>query len=925
MTARDAAAKGAAETGHAAGTGRRRADRRPSWAVDPDADDASGTEPLSGPDTPDPSSDAPDKRSGTPSKDSGMPSKRSGSWSKGSGTRDRGSDTPEKGSQDGAAAKGRRAARRATASASATASATASASTPASASAPASGAGRADRLRAADLVRGRLGVLVGIAVACVVEMLPGVPGALLTVAGLWLLFGAPVALWRGVASRVVSTRDGSLLLAVGMAVITDIVVALAVNTVLPLFAVDRPLTQVSLAGATALTLIVIGAFAPEEERAEREPRAFWRRALLMDLRGGLPPGAVPVAGLAAVALLLSVAGPIRLNNGFGGSVSMAALIAVAALLVLLMIRRWRYPVAVLETGLFLAATALLLLNSLRGWSITGHDVQREYEYFRLTLGGSLWDISTYPDAYNACLSITLLPVSVFRLTAIPDIYIFKIVLPVLFALTPVLIHRSVRNVAPHLVSLLSAVLFMVFPTFLSDMTFLGRQEVAFVLLGCAMVVLTDSGRPLRIRRMAFVGLLAGITLSHYSTIYVIVAILGVALVTDLLWRLAERLRAVRGHKGRHRPVRAGSFVTWWVVAGAAAMALVWAGPVTHTSGQLRTTLSDVVETALHPGKSEGGSSDISYSLFGGTTMTAQQRLDAYRAENLKQTAKGRAEGRYLPLRTVDAYKTPVVKQENMPLTAAGRALDGVGVDVGTVNSLLRKAAAALLQLLLGVGLLVVVLGRRGAFRPVRDQTTLTVGAVALLGLLTVIPSLSADYGVLRAFQQGLFFFAPFIAAGLLAVLRWAGRRRMAMVYALVTALFLDLTGVVPKLLGGYPAQLQLSNSGQYYDIYYPTAEERSAAYWLVRSFDAEGKQSLVQTDRFTFNRQQTTITGPAVGDLFPTALRTDAYVLVGSTTVRTDRVTFSYEGDLVTYRYPLGLLDTTKNVIYSSEGARIYR
>jgi uncharacterized membrane protein len=912
VTARDAAAKGAAETTHGSGTGRRRADRRPSWAVDPDVEDASGSEPLTGHDAPAKGSDAREKGSDGKGKGSDGRAKGSDGKGKGSDAPDKGSnapgkrsDAPGKRAADDAAAKGRRAARHAAPSGSA------------STSTPTSGAGRAGGLRAADLVRGRLGVLVSVAVACVLEMLPGVPGAVLTVAGLWLLFGAPVALWRGVASRVVSTRDGSLLLAVGMAVITDIVVALAVNTVLPLFGVDRPLTQVSLAGATALTLIVIGAFAPEEERAEREPRAFWRR-------GGLPPGAIPVAGFAAVALLLSVAGPIRLNNGLGGSVSMAALVAVAALLVLLMIRRWRYPVAVLETGLFLAATALLLLNSLRGWSITGHDVQREYEYFRLTLGGSLWDISTYPDAYNACLSITLLPVSVFRLTAIPDTYIFKIVLPVLFALTPVLIHRAVRNVAPHLVSLLSAVLFMVFPTFLSDMTFLGRQEVAFVLLGCAMVVLTDAGRPVRVRRIAFVGLLAGITLSHYSTNYVIVVILGVALVTDLVWRLAERFRAARGHQGKHRPVKAGSFVTWWIVAGAAAMALVWAGPVTHTSGQLRTTLNDVVQTALH-GKSEGGSSDISYSLFGGTGMTAQQRLDAYRAENLKQTARGRAEGRYLPLETVDAYQTPVVKQQDMPLTAAGRVLDGIGVDVSTVNSLLRRSAAALLQLLLGVGLVVIVLGRRGAFRPVRDQTTLTVGAVVLLGTLTVIPSLSADYGVLRAFQQGLFFFAPFIAAGLLAALRWAGRRRMAMVYALVTALFLDLTGVVPRLLGGYPAQLQLSNSGQYYDIYYPTAEERSAAYWLVRSFDAAGRQSLVQTDRFTFNRQQTTITGPAVGDLFPTALRTDAYILVGSTTVRTGRVTFSYEGDLVTYRYPLGLLDATKNVIYSSEGARIYR
>ena len=39
---------------------------------------------------------------------------------------------------------------------------------------------------------------------------------------------------------------------------------------------------------------------------------------------------------------------------------------------------------------------------------------------------------------------------------------------------------------PQAVALLSAVFFVAFPTFFTDMTFLGRQEVAFLLLGCAM-------------------------------------------------------------------------------------------------------------------------------------------------------------------------------------------------------------------------------------------------------------------------------------------------------------------------------------------------------------------------------------------------------------------------------------------------------
>jgi uncharacterized membrane protein len=768
------------------------------------------------------------------------------------------------------------------------------------------------------VLRGRLGVLLSIALVCVVEMPPGVPAVPRTLAGLWLLFGAPVAVWRGTASRVVSTRDGSLMLAVGLAVITDLVVALGVNTVLPLVGTAHPLTRVPLAGASAMTLILIGAFVPEEERAE------------VRRRSGVTPGVIPVGVLGAVALALSVAGPIRLNNGFSGAVSTAALVAIGALLVLLIVRRRRWSVPVLVTGLFVASTSLLLLNSLRGWYITGHDIQREYEYFRLTLGGSLWNVATYPDAYNACLSITILPVSVVRLTAIPDLYVFKLVLPVLFALTPVLVYRSVRNVAPQIVALLSAVYFMCFPTFFTDMTFLGRQEIAFLLLGCAMVVLTDSARPVAARRLMFVVLLAGIVLSHYSTTYVVVATLGTAFAADLVWRLVARLRSGRGSGRRRMPrpfrhVPARSFVTWWMVAVPAVLALVWAGPVTHTGGQLRSTLAAVTQDLLHPGQAKGGSSDTSYSLFGGEKVSPAQRLSEYRAEAVSRTAAERTAGEYLPLKTVDAYPVTTVPQQNQPLTAAGRALRAVGVSVTGLNGLLRQSSALLLQLLVLVGFFVVVRGRRRAFRPVRDQMTLTVGALGMVALFTLLPQLSVDYSVLRAFQQGMFFFAPFIAAGTLWVLRWAGRRRtVPIACALVAALFLDLTGVIPKLLGGYPAQLQLSDSGRYYDIYYPHATERQATFWLEKRISAD-KSQVLQTDRYSFGRLQTLITGPAEGDIHPTLLRTDSYVLLGTTSVLKGQATTFYRGDLITYRYPVGLLDATKNQIYSSEGATIYR
>lgn len=763
-------------------------------------------------------------------------------------------------------------------------------------------------MNAPPWLRGRLGVLLSLGPACAVEMLPGVPGPLLAPVGLWLLLGAPVLLLRGLTDKVVSTRSGSLLLATGLAVLLDILVALAVNTVLPPLGVERPLTRLALAAATTIVLLALGILAPQSERPL--------------LRGAPLRGARPVAWAAAAALLLAVAGPIRLNNGLGGAVSTASLVLVAALVVLLLVRHGRCSPAVLEAGIYAASAALLLLTSLRGWYITGHDIQREYLYFRLTLGGGFWDISAYTDPYNACLSITLLPVSVFRLTGIEDVYVFKTVLPLLFALTPVLVHRAVRNVAPPLVALLSAVFFMAFPTFFTDMPFLGRQAIAFLLLACAMLVLTDARRPLSLRRAVFTVLLAGVVLSHYSTIYVIVGTLATAFTVDKAWRLASRRGRARPHRTHgHDGMR--TFLTWWTVAVPAVLALLWAGPLTHTGGQLESTLRVVASDLFGPGGARGGSSDTRYSLFGGAGVTPEERLAEYREDTVAYTRADRAAGKYPALEGLAKYPTPVAEKENLPLTPAGRALASAGLSVPALNGALRQAAALLLQVLVLVGFVIALRGRRSPFAPVRDQITLTVGALAMMGLFTLVPQLSVDYSVLRAFQQGLLFFAPFIAAGALWAVRWAGRRAIPVLCVLVAGLLLDLTGVVPKALGGYPAQLALSNSGPSYDIYYPHAEDRRAAMWLNQR--AAGDDLVVQTDRYSFSRLQTLFTVRTQDSVHPALLRSQSYVLLGSTPTRKDEVTLFFRGDLVTYRYPRDLLDTSRNLIYSNEGAVIYR
>jgi len=751
-------------------------------------------------------------------------------------------------------------------------------------------------------------LLGGTALAALLELPSGVPEPLLLCAGVWLLLVAPSILWYGFADRAVSTRDGRVLVAVGFTLSMDMAVALLINTVLPPLGDIRPLSRVPLAlGAALAVLLVAWCVRPPEHTA----RSAARRA----------PGLATVLVLGVVSLVLAVAGAIRLNNGLGSATGVLALVSMALLIGQLLRRRRRYPDAVLELGLFFAAAALLLLTSLRGWYITGHDIQREYEVFQLASGASRWQISAFRDPYNACMSITVLPTAFNRLTGISGLYVFKVVFPLLFALTPPMIHRSARNVAQRVIALLASVYFMAFPTFFTDMTYLARQEIAFVILGGAVVVLTDTARPLRQRRVVFTALLGGVVLSHYSTTFVVVMVLGLAFATDLLWRLLARYR----RWGRAEP----ALVTWWIVAVVAAAAVLWTGPLTGTSGQLTSTLSITAQNLVDPSHVESGSSDTGYSILGGTTVTPQQRLAQYQQDILGLTASDRANGEYLPLTAVDAYPVTAVSEPDLPLTALGRGLQRAGIPVGTANQLARTFAADMLQVLLLVGLAVCIWVRRHrAFRPSRDQVTLTVGALGVIGLLTVLPQLSVDYGVLRAFQQGLFFFGPFLAAGSVWLFRWTRRWAVPLASALAVVFFLDLTGAIPQVIGGYPPQLNLNNAGQYYDIYYVQPQERSAIDWLETRTNADQRQNIqseVQTDRYTFSRLQTLIRGRALDDIYPTLIGTDSYVFLGSTTVRKDEATTFYQGDLVTYRYPLGLLNSMKNEIYSSNGAEVYR
>jgi uncharacterized membrane protein len=754
------------------------------------------------------------------------------------------------------------------------------------------------------------------------------------VAGLFLLIVLPVMLVNAKINWPENTKlCEALVYSLALVMLGIMVGGLVINELLPHVGVARPLDRVPVVVTLLIALTAL---------------AVWRHKRWRLYDGHFPAKRArvyPAIGRRDQALLLagalivvgSVAGAFRLNNGAGNSVTIATLILAAVVIVAVFSWRKRVNESTITVTIYLLSLSLLLMTSLRGWFITGHDIQREFRVFDIASRAGVWHMAWFRDAYNACLSLNILPTIIERTTGIPEPYIYKAVFQLLFALCPVLVYLIARRFASKPVSILGAVYFIAFPTYFSDMPFMNRQEVAFFFLGTALLLITNHDLPIRARQIAFVIFGIGIILSHYSTTYVLLSVLVLGWIftgaRSRARKLMEKLPAqyaLRPLSGRwrHRANEVPAVLSSSVILALVVLTFLWVN-VTGTGGVLEETYNTTVNQLMGKDPKGQRSGDASYSIFGGAKPSLEQRLEEYRNDTLQRREEEHQN--YYPLGEAEEYTLPIVAPENLPITTLGKAVERLGINVSMINRLLRSGAPLMLQLFVGLGFLMVLFGRARGFLP---SFEFIIGAAACMGIIishVVLPFMSVEYGILRTFAQGLFWFAPFLAVGSIQAFGWLGRRTsMRVALGCATAFFLSLTGVIPQLLGGYPPQLHLNNAGLYYDRYYFHPQELSAIGWLqkqVASVPGSGIQAEAGgTDKYRVNSLPQNYTQiRASDDLFPILIRKDAYAFLGYTAVRKGEVSFIFSGDGVTYKYPFAFLDHHKILIYSSDGARIYR
>ncbi len=218
-----------------------------------------------------------------------------------------------------------------------------------------------------------------------------------------------------------------------------------------------------------------------------------------------------------------------------------------------------------------------------------------------------------------------------------------------------------------------------------------------------------------------------------------------------------------------------------------------------------------------------------------------------------------------------------------------------------------------------------------AFKKIFDKDTpveylaLSFSAISVMIMQTILPAVVINYGLLRLFQQNLFFLSLPIILGMFwffSIIFKNERKQYIAVVVMLLSFFIILNGVMPQITGGTRALMHLSNSGLYYDSYLVHAEEVYSAKWISQY---SGTRLPVQAVHFSDIKMIAYGKMAPYIELLPETTKKQSFVYLNYDNVKTNNILEILYGEVVYYHFPMDFLNNNKNLIYNNGGSEIFR
>jgi len=655
-----------------------------------------------------------------------------------------------------------------------------------------------------------------------------------------LLFVPGAAVMSSLQTRPATTA-GRMVLAVCLSMTAVMVVGGVASILGPHLGVRQPLDALpqSVIWITlAMVVLVNGA------REHRDP-VTW---IFEDVRTS------QIAGVLAssVLVLISILGVAQLNRS--GNIHLAVFSTVLDVAVLLagIVGGWKrtskWP---LNTLLYFASLALLLSTSLRGGHLYGWDVQQEFGVAFQTIQAGVWSVPANHDPYASMLSLTVLPAILHSLVKLRLLAFFQLVVPAILALLPVAVFSTIRAVPRWITSgretprpglALAVVVGVIVSSvaFSSQLVSITRQAMALTIVTALVMVLFDRSMMRRPAQITVGILIVAISFTHYTTSYLIAAILLCAWPVGLLWSRGW-LGTPRTKIERHRyDVRSRRMINGALVSVALVAALGWNLAITRNS-------------AL-----EAPSAAIASQGVGITASTVSGYLSPLAFERVL-VSELRSGARYI----VPVHGSASVRLQSISIPSAPGVAPALAGPWNKVSFLATES----LWVLLGIALLYGVfrLGRRRSYEYSSDLVGLAITGLLVGAILRFSGTLASFYNPERA----AIFTAILLAAPVtlflddLVTLLYKARLgthsrtrfltnmrvyrvSIALVFVCDAILAIEATGLGALFVGGEPPG-SLSARDVNVEQFTVSGPEFASAVWLRNHADA---QDIVQSDLY---------------------------------------------------------------------------
>jgi len=304
----------------------------------------------------------------------------------------------------------------------------------------------------------------------------------------------------------------NFLYSIGLSIIFDLLFGLFLNTLLPIFRINNPLSSQNLQIGFSVIILILTSLIIYSGNA---PSISFKIPKILKIEK-----IFLMFGFLIVVCIFT--GIYLLNATITNIFLIFSIFLIPLLLFFLIVYHDNsiqsnsikriYPFII-----YFISFSLLMVLALRSNFIIGVDTHEEYYFFYTTLIQSAW-IPAPSFLLSSALSISILPAVFEKLLNIDPQLLFKVLYPLLFSITPLIIYVIVKKYVNELLALFASCFFM-FQEIFVNTTENSRTSLAIFFFAFAVLVLCDKELS-NVKKYAMLLLfIVGSIFSHYTSAF----------------------------------------------------------------------------------------------------------------------------------------------------------------------------------------------------------------------------------------------------------------------------------------------------------------------------------------------------------------------------------------------------------------------